>query len=366
MMVSRLALMSGQVDAARKGFENYIAHKPQDAEGWYWLGRTFANDNADFARCMCKSISLSKNGFIAGEAHERLSEYYLSAGRKPEQLRELHKAVKLKNEAGVQTRAVSRIWSLEWFEDVKSAPDDPAEIMKLSSEAESLVSSVQKEYPAVVVAVAKKNNSVRVYIVDEDRGFFANAPVGGLVAPCGGMPVTAILTSANRNEPLQLLLREDGLAWDVFDASTGVVVAVDDNYGFAKIALGDGVIADVDERHFPIAGKVKIGDLVFARHEVCGGKVRVYSCTAALEGTVMPSFVRETSGCLRRDNKYCEFGYAGDVFVPGDLCRKIPEGSEVAVWAVRVPTRLRQKATWQAVKLNYNEFNKGGGDVLRG
>jgi len=174
------------------------------------------------------------------------------------------------------------------------------------------------------------------------------------------------LTSANRDEPLKLLSRETGSAWDVFSAGTGVVIAVDDNYGFAKIAIGDGVIADIDERHFPIAGKVKIGDLVFSRHEVRSGKVRVYSCEAALEGTRMPSFVRETSGCLRRDNKYCEFGHVGDVFVPGDLCRKIPEGREVAVCAVRVPTRHRQKASWQAVKLNYNEFNKGGGDVLRG
>ena len=366
MMVSRLALMSGQVAAARKGFENYIANKPQDAEGWYWLGMTFANDNIDFARCMCKSISLNEKGFLAGEAHERLSEYFLSVGRKAEQLRELRKAVNLKKEAGVRTRAGGRLLGLELFEDIKSAPDDHTEIMKLASEAESLVSGGQKECLAVVVAVVKKNSSVRVYIVDGDRGFFANAPAGGLVAPCGGMPVTAILTSANRDEPLKLLSRETGSAWDVFSAGTGVVIAVDDNYGFAKIAIGDGVIADIDERHFPIAGKVKIGDLVFSRHEVRSGKVRVYSCEAALEGTRMPSFVRETSGCLRRDNKYCEFGHVGDVFVPGDLCRKIPEGREVAVCAVRVPTRHRQKASWQAVKLNYNEFNKGGGDVLRG
>ena len=76
--------------------------------------------------------------------------------------------------------------------------------------------------------------------------------------------------------------------------------------------------------------------------------------------------MKETSGCLRRDNKYCEFGYVGDVFVPGGLCREIPEGSEVVVCAVRVATRHKQKAAWQAVKLKYNEFNKGGGDVLRG
>ena len=83
MMVSRLALMSGQADAARKGFEKYIANRPQDAEGWYWLGMTFANDNPDFARCICKSISLSKKGFLAGEAHERLAEYFSAVGRKP-------------------------------------------------------------------------------------------------------------------------------------------------------------------------------------------------------------------------------------------------------------------------------------------
>lgn len=366
MMVSRLALMSGQADAARKGFEKYITNRPQDAEGWYWLGMTFANDNPDFARCICKSISLSKKGFLAGEAHERLAEYFSAVGRKPEQLRELQKAVNLKKEAGVRTRASGRILGLEWFDGVQSAPDDNAEIMKLASEAESLISSVQEECPAVVVAVVKKNSSVRVYIVADGRGFFAYAPADGLVAPYRGMPVTAILTSANRNEPLKMLSRESGSDWDVFSASTGIVIAVDYNYGFAKIAIDDGVIADIDERHFPIAGKAKIGDLVFVRHEVRGGKVRVYSCEAALEGAEMPSFVRETSGCLRRDNKYCEFGYVGDVFVPGDLCRKIPEGSEVVVCAVRVPTRHRQKAAWQAVKLNYNEFNKGGGDVLRG
>jgi len=366
MMVSRLALMSGQVEAARKGFEKCILNKPQDAEGWYWLGMTFANDNLDFARCMCKSISLCEKGFLAGEAHERLADYYLSVGRKPEQVRELRKAVNLKKEAGVRTHAADRLLDLEFFDEIQSAPDDYAEIMKLASEAESLVSSVQKECPAVVVAVGKKNSSVRVYIVDDGRGFFANVPACGLVAPYGGMPVTVILTSANRNEPLKLLSRESGSDWDVCSASTGIVIAVDDNYGFAKIAIEDGVVAYIDERHFPVAGKVKIGDLAFVRCEVRSGKVRVYSCEVALEGSELPPFVRGSSGCLRRDNKYCEFGYVGDVFVPGDLCRNIPSGSEVAVYAVRIPVRPRQKAAWQAVKLNYNQFNKGGGDVLRG
>lgn len=366
MMVPRLALMSGQVEAARKGFEKYIANRPQDAEGWYWLGMTCANDNSDFAKCMCKSILLSKKGFLAGEAHERLAEYFSAVGRKPEQLRELQKAVNLKKKAGIRTRASGRILGLEWFDGVQSAPDDNAEIMKLASEAESLISSVQEECPAVVVAVVKKNSSVRVYIVADGRGFFAYAPADGLVAPYGGMPVTAILTSANRNEPLKVFSRESGSDWDVFSASTGIVIAVDDNYGFAKIAIDDGVIADICERHFPVVGNIKIGDLVFVRYEVRSGKVCVYSCEAALRETEVPPFVKETSGCLRRDNKYCEFGYVGDVFVPGGLCREIPEGSEVVVCAVRVATRHKQKAAWQAVKLKYNEFNKGGGDVLRG
>ena len=281
-------------------------------------------------------------------------------------MRELRKAVNLKKEAGVRTRAVGRLLGLGLFGEIQSAPDDQAEIMKLASEAESLVSSVQKACPAVVVAVAKKNSSVRMYIVDDGRGFFANAPAGGLVAPYGGMPVTVILTSANRNEPLKMLPRASGTDWDVFSASMGIVIAVDDNYGFAKIALGDGVIADIDERHFPVVGKVRTGDYVSVRYEVRGGMVCVYSCEAALEAMEMPSFVRETSGRLRRDNKYCEFGYVGDVFVPGDLCRKIQSGSEVTVYAVKVPARPKQKAAWQAVKLNYNEFNNGGGGVLRG
>lgn len=366
MMVARMELLAGDVDAARSGFETCIAKKPQDAESWYWFGMTYAKANDDFARCMCKSISLNSKGFCASEAHERLAEYFAANGRKPEQLRELQKAESLKREIGLETRVSGQVLGMELFDEILPAQEDEAEFTRLSEEADSLVAFEQRELQAVVVSLKRGSGCVRVYIADANRGTFVNASSSGLGCVHAGMPVVAVMTAANAVEPLKLMHRAQGKDWDVFGANVGIVIAVDRNYGFVKIALDDGLIADVDERRFPIVAKARIGGLFLVRYEIRNGNVKVYHCCEAPDSVAMPGFVRYSTGTLVRPNSHCEFGYVDDVYVPGELCHDLLEGTEVTVGSVKVPARRRQKAERQAVKLGTNEFKTGGGAVLRG
>ena len=366
MMVARMELLSGDVDAARSGFEKCIAKKPQDAEYWYWFGMTYAKGNDDFARCMCKSISLNSKGFCASEAHERLAEYFAANGRKSEQLRELQKAVRLKQENGLKTRASGQLLALELFNGVLPASEDEMEFKRLVEEANSLVVFERRELQAVVVSLKRGSDCVRVYISDADRGFFVNSSASGLGSVHAGMPIVAVMTAANATAPLKLQYRAQGKDWDVFAASVGIVMAIDRNYGFVKIVLDDGLIADVDERRFPIVPKARIGGLFLVRYEILNGKVNVYHCCEAPDSVAMPGFVRYSTGALVRPNSHCEFGYVDNVFVPGELCHDLPEGTEVTVGSIKVPAHRRQKAERQAVKLEANEFKTGGGAVLRG
>lgn len=366
MMVARMELLSGNVDAARSGFEKCIAKKPQDAEYWYWFGMTYAKGNDDFARCMCKSISLNSKGFCASEAHERLAEYFAANGRKPEQLRELQKAESLKREIGLATRISGQVLGMELLDKILPAREDEAEFKRLSEEADSLVSFEQRELQAVIVSLKRGSDCVRVYISDADRGVFVNTSASGLGSVHVGMPIVAVMTAANATEPLKLQHRAQGKDWDVFAASVGIVMVMDRNYGFVKIALDDGLIADVDERRFPIVAKARIGGLFLVRYEIRNGKVNVYHCCEAPDSVAMPGFVRYSTGALVRPNSHCEFGYVDNVFVPGELCHDLPEGTEVTVGSIKVPAHRRQKAERQAVKLETNEFKTGGGVVLRG
>ncbi len=366
MMVARMELLSGDVDAARSGFEKCIAKKPQDAESWYWFGMTYAKDNDDFARCMCKSISLNSKGFCTSEAHEGLAEYFAANGRKSEQLRELQKAVRLKQENGLKTRASGQLLALELFDGVLPASEDEVEFKRLVEEANSLVVFKRRELQAVVVSLKRGSDCVRVYISDADRGVFVNTSASGLGSVHAGMPIVAVMTAANATAPLKLQHRAQGKDWDVFAASVGIVMAIDRNYGFVKIALDDGLIADVDERRFPIVPKARIGGLFLVRYEILNGKVNVYHCCEAPDSVAMPGFVRYSTGALVRPNSYCEFGYVDNVFVPGELCHDLPDGTEVTVGSIKVPAHRRQKAERQAVKLEANEFKTGGGAVLRG
>ena len=366
MMIARMALLSGDVAAARSGFEKCIAKKPQDAECWYWFGMTYAKENDDFARCMCKSISLNSKGFCASEAHERLAEYFSANGRKPEQLRELQKAESLKREIGLGSRVSGQVLRVELFDGIQPAREDEAECTRLSVEADSLVAFERKELQAVIVSFKRGSDSVRVYMSDVAHGVFVNASASGLGSVYAGMPIVAVMTAANATEPLKLMHRAQGKDWDVFEANVGIVMAVDKNYGFMKMALDDGLIADVDERRFPIVAKARIGELFLVRYEIRNGRVNIYHCCEALDSVPMPGFVRYSTGPLVRNNPHCEFGYVDDVFVPGELCHDLPEGTEVTVGAVKVPARRRQKVERQAVKLVTNEFKTGGGAVLRG
>ena len=282
MMLARMSLLFGDVDAARSGFEKCIAKKPQDAESWYWFGMTYAKDNDDFARCMCKSISLNPKGFWASEAHEGLAEYFAANGRKSEQLRELHKAVRLKQENGLKTRASGQLLALEWFDGVLPASEDEVEFKRLVEEANSLIAFERKELQAVIVSSKRGSDYVRVYIADTNQGVFVNASASGLGSIHVGMPIVAVMTSANAVEPLELMHRAQGEDWDVFGANVGIVMAVDKNYGFVKIALDDWLIADVDERRFSSVVNAKIGDLFLVRHEIRNGEVKVYHCCEAV------------------------------------------------------------------------------------
>lgn len=366
LMVARLELLSGDVDAAKSGFEKCIAKKPQDAESWYWFGMTHAKDSDDFARCMCKSISLKPKAFCASEAHAGLAEYFSANGRKSEQLRELQKATLLRQGVGLNTRASGQILSLEIFDGVQPASEDNVEFARLAGEANSLVAFERKELQAVVVSLKKGTDIARVYISNTDQGIFVNASASGLGNVHIGMPIVAVMTSENAVEPLKLQNRAHGEDWDVFSADVGIVMAVDRNYGFVKIALDDELSVDVDERRFPSVVGMKIGDVVMVRYEMRNGKVRVYHCTSASSSVSMPDFVRYSTGVLVHPNSYCEFGYVDDVFVPGELCHDLSEGTEVTVASVKVPAHRRHKVERQAVMLKTNEFQTGGGAVLRG
>lgn len=367
-MVARLELQTGKLEAARAGFEKCISKNPQDNENWYWLGKTFAYDDARFANCMCKAIVLERTNFYACEAHAGLAQYFESIGRKAEQLRELQSYVKLTRKKNVSSRVASRIPWMRLIENVEAAAENDEELMAMAEQANELISVAQRECSAVVVSYKKSPRIARVYVVDADGGHFANVPVAApdVEQIVHGMPVTVVFSCENARVPIKMFSRAAGMPWDVFPTSAGIVLGVDKNYGFVQVALDNELISLVDERRFPSVTDAQTGDLFSLRYEVRGGRISVYSCEKSAESAELPAFVKETVGLLSRPNARCEFGYVGDVFVPRELGKDVPGESDVAVCAVKVPVQPNKKASWQAVRIKLKEFKKGGGGVPRG
>lgn len=367
-MVARLELLAGNSEAARAGFEKCIAKNPQDNENWYWLGKTFLSDDVRFANCMCKAIVLERTNFYAREAHAGLAQYFEAVGRRPEQLRELQSYVKLTQKKNVSARVAMRIPWMQLVENVDAAAENEDELMSMAEHANALISIAQRECLAVVVSYKKGQKIARVYVADADGGHFANVSVAALDMEqiVTGMPVTVVFSCENARVPIKMFSRTAGMPWDVFPTSDGIVLGVDKNYGFVQVALGDELIALVDERRFPAVTDAQTGDLFCLRCEVRGGRISVYSCEKSVVTAEMPAFVKEAVGRLVRPNAHCDFGYVGDVFVPRELGKEVSDESDVTVYAVKVPVRPNQKASWQAVRIKLKEFKKGGGGVLRG
>lgn len=365
-MVARLELQAGNVEAARARFEKCIAKNPQDNENWYWLGKTFASDDVRFANCMCKAIVLECKNFYACEAHVGLAQYFGSIGRKAEQLRELQSYVKLTRKNNISARVVSRISWMQLIENVEAAAENEEELMSMAEHASALISVVQRKCAAVVVSYKKGSRIARVYVAD--GGHFANVPVSApdMKQIVLGMPVTVVFLCENSRVPIKMISRAAGMPWDIFPTGDGIVLGADKNYGVVQVALDNELIALVDERRFPAVTTAKIGDVFCLRYEVRGGRISVYSCEMCAETAELPAFVKESVGRLVRPNARCEFGYVGDVFVPRELGKDVPDGSDVAVCAVKVPVLPNLKASWQAVRIKLKEFKKGGGGVLRG
>jgi hypothetical protein len=220
---------------------------------------------------------------------------------------------------------------------------------KLSASAGEFLSTGTTDVRGVIVSVLKSN--VRVWCEspnEEGRGFFTYVARGGITDLVRGTPVWVSLNQfRNTKVVASWSIRTDGVPWDIYPIEVGVVTKVDFNRGFWHIVLGCDVELSVGADRVPSVVGIPVGAFVQVRKVETAGVPEILAVSPVKAPLAMPTFVRRVEGvCVK--SKQSRFGRIDDVFVPERLCKDVPSGTQMAVFAVEVEDHRKKKKGWLA------------------
>jgi tetratricopeptide (TPR) repeat protein len=358
--LGRLLLASGRIDEARPYVKETLLRNPDSPVAWTDYGKTFGKNSIDAAKCFCRAICCpsAKEGLTVA-AHELLGEYYEATSQLPRALKEYEVCDEIRDRNNWHRKARDFALLLKYLLEGKKAGEgekvlDPVEsnaeeYARLSASAGELLSSGTSEVRGVVVSMLK--NSVRIWHEPASKGgcgAFVYAARGAAEDIARGTPVWVALNIFIDKETIaSWSIRADGSAWDVYPTKVGVVTKVDFNRGFWRIVVGGGVELSVGVDRIPSVAGVPVGAFVKVRMVETAGKQDVLSVQACGTLAELPSFVRHVEGvCIK--TKQAHFGRIGDVFVPERLCKDVPSGTQMTVFAVEVEDHRKKKKGWLA------------------
>lgn len=358
--LGRLLLATGRIDDARPYVKETLLRNPDSPVAWTDYGKTFGKNSIDAAKCFCRAICCpsAKDGLTIA-AHELLGEYYEATSQLPRALREYEVCDEIRGRNNWHRKARDFALLLKYLLEGKKSGEgekvlDPVEsnteeYARLSASAGELLSSGTSEVRGVVVSMLK--NSVRIWHEPASkggRGAFIYAARGAAEDMARGTPVWVSLNIfIDKESVASWSVRADGSVWDVYPTKVGVVTKVDFNRGFWRIVVGDGVELSVGADRIPSVVGIPVGALVKVRMVETAGKQDVLSVQASGTLEELPSFVRHVEGvCIK--TKQTHFGRIGDVFVPERLCKDVPSGTQMAVFAVEVEDHRKKKKGWLA------------------
>jgi tetratricopeptide (TPR) repeat protein len=352
--LGRLLLASGRIDEARPYIKETLVSNPESPIAWTDYGRTFGKESIDAAKCFCRAICCpSAKASLTLTAHELLGEYFETTGQMPRALREYNTcdAIRRRNGWRPHSRSLG-IYLTNLMNDTKTpapVPSNEDVYAKLSASAGEFLSTGTTDVRGVIVSVLKSN--VRVWCEspnEEGRGFFTYVARGGITDLVRGTPVWVSLNQfRNTKVVASWSIRTDGVPWDIYPIEVGVVTKVDFNRGFWHIVLGCDVELSVGADRVPSVVGIPVGAFVQVRKVETAGVPEILAVSPVKAPLAMPTFVRRVEGvCVK--SKQSRFGRIDDVFVPERLCKDVPSGTQMAVFAVEVEDHRKKKKGWLA------------------
>ena len=172
-----------------------------------------------------------------------------------------------------------------------------------------------------------------------------------------GTPIQArVDLSGERPRALSIKPREDGMPWDVYPESIGIVERVNAEKGIAAILLENGQIALAHMNSVPEAKHWAVGNDAACRVSERDGKVRVLGARSVLD-LPSSSYWKEFSGEYKpRSNG--PGGHAAGVFIHERLGPGIDAGQLVSGMAVQ-HRGDDGRSWWEAIVLNEKILHTG-------
>lgn len=361
----KLLVALGRCDEARKYIIKTAQRKLNEFWVWQMLAETYPDNVDRQLMCLCRAAlcRVQEDTYLAA-VHEMLGKALRAKGMDAEALLEFGVVDKLRAAKGWKRVSHGEDYAV-WSKNLVPALDNRNLYTKWAALADEIVMESLPSVNAVVTAKyfdrERKEAIARLWWAAENRsGHEVRVKVRRFRLLNDievGAPVRVWSDLINGHETvLKVEPRSEGVKWDAYPKTLGVIVAHDERRGHSVFVIDDeGRACTGDWLRNPQVKDMPLGSLCDLIIMTNRGHCDLLDCRLSENGS-LPGFVREYSGGLRiAEGK--RFGFVGDVFVPVALmegCVGVSAGASVHGRAARSYDRTKNRLSWKAVTIEVN------------